>query len=574
MSAHAVPSPIQGAGAVTSVHGRAGTVIAAASDYDASQVDNDSTVVGTTVKDALETLDAKVGGVSTVFGRAGAVVAAASDYDASQVDNDSTVVGATVAAALDTLAAGSSVVLAQGEIARGGPSGLYKTIHEWVSVLDYVADANRAAMQAGTFDCRGPFQDAFDTGRDVFVPQGIYRIMSNNNAYATGHPVLADMVTAGFEVGLIDADPYRRIIGEGSAASAATGGISEFSGSRNFGVQLVSSLPLAAMVYVDDLTPSDGAADQRGGSIERIGFKDWSTNQNQIFSGIMVGSRWHYRIRECSFARIARETGTVIPIGSTGSPAMPVMEDLVGAAIMSTSHSAGAETVQYLHIENNIFERCTNGIFFEHDCPDFKVINNMFYGAQKDIGGDSPNAYHNQGTGCFINCLDGELRGNNWQHTGRGVHIWGRNSKSRAIHINRDTFENPVSHGWSAAQRGIVYGLIVDGSNIASVIANDIVFANGASYGAPLYVDSSVPNGGFILNDVAFLGTSPTGAVTNNPNDYWLVDSGRRTVGFYSETLTTPGLPRPYRLNEAGDVVRSEITGTTEAWTNAWTQGT
>lgn len=41
--------------------------------------------------------------VDSVFGRTGAVAAAASDYDASQVDNDSGVSGATVADALDTL---------------------------------------------------------------------------------------------------------------------------------------------------------------------------------------------------------------------------------------------------------------------------------------------------------------------------------------------------------------------------------------------------------------------------------------------------------------------------------------
>jgi hypothetical protein len=48
------------------------------------------------------------GGVDSVFGRTGAVVAAASDYDASQVDNDSTVTGATVKDALETLDAGSA----------------------------------------------------------------------------------------------------------------------------------------------------------------------------------------------------------------------------------------------------------------------------------------------------------------------------------------------------------------------------------------------------------------------------------------------------------------------------------
>ncbi|MFQ5339958.1 MAG: hypothetical protein ACE5F6_00270 [Anaerolineae bacterium] len=43
--------------------------------------------------------------VDTVFGRVGNVVAALSDYDASQVDNDSGVAGGTVKDALDTLAA-------------------------------------------------------------------------------------------------------------------------------------------------------------------------------------------------------------------------------------------------------------------------------------------------------------------------------------------------------------------------------------------------------------------------------------------------------------------------------------
>lgn len=46
--------------------------------------------------------------VLSVFGRTGAVVAAASDYDASQVDNDSSVAGATVKDALDTLAPGAT----------------------------------------------------------------------------------------------------------------------------------------------------------------------------------------------------------------------------------------------------------------------------------------------------------------------------------------------------------------------------------------------------------------------------------------------------------------------------------
>ncbi len=62
----------------------------------------------TTVQDAIDEVAAGGGGgdspVVSVFGRTGAVTAAASDYDASQVDNDSGVSGTTVKDALDALA--------------------------------------------------------------------------------------------------------------------------------------------------------------------------------------------------------------------------------------------------------------------------------------------------------------------------------------------------------------------------------------------------------------------------------------------------------------------------------------
>ncbi len=64
-----------------------------------------SGLTATNVQDAIDEVAAVGGGgaVDSVFGRTGAVAAAASDYDASQVDNDSGVAGATVAAALDAL---------------------------------------------------------------------------------------------------------------------------------------------------------------------------------------------------------------------------------------------------------------------------------------------------------------------------------------------------------------------------------------------------------------------------------------------------------------------------------------
>jgi len=75
---------------------------------DVSDVTDDS--AGSSFKVTISQLDARypAGPVDSVFSRTGAVVAAASDYDASQVDNDSGVAGATVAAALDTLDAGKT----------------------------------------------------------------------------------------------------------------------------------------------------------------------------------------------------------------------------------------------------------------------------------------------------------------------------------------------------------------------------------------------------------------------------------------------------------------------------------
>lgn len=53
---------IAGPGApVSSVFARTGAILALLSDYDASQIDNDSSVAGATVKDALETLAATAG---------------------------------------------------------------------------------------------------------------------------------------------------------------------------------------------------------------------------------------------------------------------------------------------------------------------------------------------------------------------------------------------------------------------------------------------------------------------------------------------------------------------------------
>lgn len=77
-----------GGGAVSSVFGRAGVVIAALNDYVASLVGNDSTVLGGTgtTKDALNTLLALIIALNS-----------------NDVDNSSTVAGTTISDALNTL---------------------------------------------------------------------------------------------------------------------------------------------------------------------------------------------------------------------------------------------------------------------------------------------------------------------------------------------------------------------------------------------------------------------------------------------------------------------------------------
>jgi hypothetical protein len=71
---------------VTSVFGRTGAVVATASDYDASQVDNDSGVSGTFVKDALDTLDGAKADQTIVL-TAGAGMSGGGDLSASRTFN-------------------------------------------------------------------------------------------------------------------------------------------------------------------------------------------------------------------------------------------------------------------------------------------------------------------------------------------------------------------------------------------------------------------------------------------------------------------------------------------------------
>lgn len=100
---------LKAASGVVSVYGRSGVVVATAGDYPASKINNDSaTVTGTHVSDALDAIKA-IAGVTSVFGRTGAISATVGDYVSSKISNDSTVTGTTVKDALNTLKGASGV---------------------------------------------------------------------------------------------------------------------------------------------------------------------------------------------------------------------------------------------------------------------------------------------------------------------------------------------------------------------------------------------------------------------------------------------------------------------------------
>lgn len=100
-----------GGGAVASVFGRSGVVVAVAGDYTALEVDYDNTGSGlaaVTVQAAVDELAAGSSPVDSVFGRVGAVVAVAGDYSSQQVSYDNAVSGLAatdVKNAVDELAA-------------------------------------------------------------------------------------------------------------------------------------------------------------------------------------------------------------------------------------------------------------------------------------------------------------------------------------------------------------------------------------------------------------------------------------------------------------------------------------
>lgn len=114
---------------VSSVFGRVNAVAAQFNDYNSSLIFDSSTIAATTVTNALNILNAKVTGVSSVFGRPNAVTAQAGDYNSSQITNSSSAAGTYVTDALNTLNARATGV--SSVFGRSGPaiiaiSGDYK----------------------------------------------------------------------------------------------------------------------------------------------------------------------------------------------------------------------------------------------------------------------------------------------------------------------------------------------------------------------------------------------------------------------------------------------------------------
>ena len=121
-------------------------------------------------KTTLEFTGGGGGAVDSVFGRTGVVVATSGDYVASLVDNDSGVVGVTVADALDTLAA---VSVSQQTAYDGGPDitgATDMTID--LSGATHIVKADKVEFQGTDLDWKREDTPAKNTAQTTVADSG------------------------------------------------------------------------------------------------------------------------------------------------------------------------------------------------------------------------------------------------------------------------------------------------------------------------------------------------------------------------------------------------------------------
>lgn len=163
-----------GGGAVTSVFGRVGAVVAAAADYAASLVTNDSGVAGAFVDDALDNLAAAippVAPVDSVFGRVGTVVAASGDYSFLQL-SDSPASYAGAGGDFVKVNAGATAL----EFGAGGGGGFTEAVSAFDSGDTAVPNTTNTVLpfDSENFDTDGMHDNSTDNSRITIQTSGTY----------------------------------------------------------------------------------------------------------------------------------------------------------------------------------------------------------------------------------------------------------------------------------------------------------------------------------------------------------------------------------------------------------------
>ncbi len=226
--------------------------------------DNSSSgLAAATVQDAIDEVAAAGGGgaVASVFGRTGMVTAAASDYDASQVDNDSGVAGAKVSDALDALAtakldkAGGTMT---GDLTLAGdPDSALKAATK--QYVDAIVAAQDAMVFKGVVDCSGnPNYPAADRGHTWRVSvagkigggSGVNVEVADLLLCLTDATASGDQATVGSDWSIAQANLDGAVVGP---ASATSGNVATFNGTTGKLIQDGGkALPSGAIVGTSD----------------------------------------------------------------------------------------------------------------------------------------------------------------------------------------------------------------------------------------------------------------------------------------------------------------------------------